>query len=192
MTVAVDFDVRRNVFILSVPFNQNGIASGMPDRKFYKRFNEWRGPALRLNAEYLANRREEHWHVTIAAEAKLAELAKKVAVEQTETMPDWYQYETDPFAHQLECINKAAGRDAFAIFHEQGLGKSWCAIQLATLWHMQGHISQVMVICPSSIQLIWEEQLEEHSPLPNSYHAMEAGKYKRATEFTMAAKKNPW
>lgn len=190
--VGIDYDAKKNVFIVEVPFNMNSIPSGMPDRRFNKRTNEWRAPALRLNAEYLQERREDNWSVTLAANEKLEQLCIVKDVVQTQTIPEWYQYETDPMKHQLECINKGIGLDHYAIFHEQGLGKTWSAINMAIVWMMQKQIEQVLVICPSSVQPVWEEQLEEHCPIPANYLAMRSGKYKQVTAFAEKGKQNSW
>ncbi len=69
------------------------------------------------------------------------------------------------------------------IFFEQGLGKTFTSINLVSAWRMTNNVDSVVVICPSSIKLVWQEELDKHCPIPTQRHVLVAGKYKAADKF---------
>jgi len=74
---------------------------------------------------------------------------------------------TTPFKHQEEGIGFAEGKNFFAYFLEQGLGKTKLIIDQATKLFQEGKIDAVLYIGPSTIcsQFI-HEQLPLHSAIP--------------------------
>jgi len=77
-----------------------------------------------------------------------------------------FVYETLPRAHQFAAYKAAYGREYFALFMEQGTGKSKIVIDLMTNYFLEGKIDAVMLIAPSGVHEQWfDEQLPEHSPI---------------------------
>jgi SNF2 family DNA or RNA helicase len=70
-----------------------------------------------------------------------------------------------PFAHQLEAVEEAAGRQSFAYLLEMGCGKSAILIaEIASLF-ASGQINAAVVVAPKSLCLTWQrDQLPEHLP----------------------------
>jgi SNF2 family DNA or RNA helicase len=70
-----------------------------------------------------------------------------------------------PYAHQLEAVEAAAGRPAFAYLLEMGCGKSAILVaEIASLF-ASGAINAAVVIAPKSLCLTWQkEQLPTHLP----------------------------
>lgn len=69
---------------------------------------------------------------------------------------------TKPYKHQAAALAKASGHKAFALFMEQGTGKSWVAIQRAAQLWSHNEIDAVLVISKKGVHAQW---LEEQVPL---------------------------
>lgn len=70
------------------------------------------------------------------------------------------------FNFQKEVYDKVRNLDKFALFMEQGTGKSKIGVQKAYDLFTQGHIDCVVVICPESMKYEWiSEHFNGHFPL---------------------------
>jgi SNF2 family DNA or RNA helicase len=49
---------------------------------------------------------------------------------------------------------------------------------------MMGYVDAVLVLCPSSIKMVWGNELDKHCPLAPERHVIRSGKYKQVEEFT--------
>ena len=77
-----------------------------------------------------------------------------------------FKYKTEPFDHQIDAYNFARNRDSFALFMEQGTGKTKTIIDLAADMYLRGDINAVMIIAPNGVHVQWiREQLPLHSPV---------------------------
>jgi hypothetical protein len=75
-----------------------------------------------------------------------------------------YKPKTVPYDHQVTALAKCMDQYAFALFMEQGTGKTKVAIDHAgDLW-AQGKITAVLVVAPKGVHRQWvDSQLPEHS-----------------------------
>src|ERR1017187_5094874 len=60
-----------------------------------------------------------------------------------------------PYAHQREGVRLLVERPAFALFDEQGVGKTHQVITAACVLFEQGIIDKVLVICPAAVRGVW-------------------------------------
>jgi len=67
------------------------------------------------------------------------------------------------FAFQLETVEAAARLEYAAIFHEQGLGKTKIAIDLALTWIHQDALDSVIIVTKKSLVRNWEQEIAMHS-----------------------------
>lgn len=69
---------------------------------------------------------------------------------------DLYKYKTEPFAHQIEAT-KFVSKDPFhfALFMEQGTGKTKTTIDILENLYLAGHIKQVLIIAPNGVHRQW-------------------------------------
>ena len=73
---------------------------------------------------------------------------------------------TKPFPHQTEALKRMQGSKNFAVFAEQGTGKSKIAIDRAAQLHREKKIDCVLVVSPKEVHRQWaHEQLPEHCPV---------------------------
>jgi len=185
MNVQIDYDAKTNKFLIKNGFEWNDIMVKIPDRRFRKASRTWAVPALRRNIQYmdkhLNNPQMYSEEALTIFNVKRLEFREKPQVHQT--FPSWYNFKNTPMAHQKTGLEKFFPLNECAIFYEQGLGKTFTSINLAAAWRMTDQIDAVIVICPSSIKLVWEDELDTHCPIPTERHVLTAGKYKAADKF---------
>ncbi len=177
----IDYDTKSGKFLITEVKNDYKTVVGMPDRRFRSVSKVWAAPALRRNIEYIA---ANMMHAEFSPEAQQVideKLAKKTV--KAPGFPKWYEFKNPPMSHQQEALDKFYPLDFAAILFEQGLGKTYTAINLTTAWRMSNQIEAAVVICPSAIKLVWEEELAEHCPIPTQREVLESGKYKKAEKF---------
>lgn len=74
-----------------------------------------------------------------------------------------YKPKTQPYAHQRRALERARQRPAFALFMEQGTGKTKVAIDRAGELWAEGAITGVLVVAKKGVHRQWiENQLPEH------------------------------
>lgn len=62
---------------------------------------------------------------------------------------------TKPMAHQEAALEKMAGRRAFALFMEQGTGKTWTLLADAERLYSRGEIDALFVVAPKGVHTNW-------------------------------------
>lgn len=88
----------------------------------------------------------------------------KSDVPQPANLPD-FAFKTTPFAHQLRVFKTSRDAEAFALFMEQGTGKSKVAIDTAAWLWSQGRIDFVLVIAPNGVHRNWvDNEFPAHMP----------------------------
>jgi SNF2 family DNA or RNA helicase len=82
---------------------------------------------------------------------------------------DDYSYKTEPYEHQVSAVRFCANKDTFALFMEQGTGKTKTTIDLASNWYEANQIQAVMLIAPNGVHEQWaREEVQKHSHVPVS------------------------
>lgn len=76
-----------------------------------------------------------------------------------------YQFHTQPFDHQQRVYEETRDRETFAVFWEQGTGKSKVAIDtMGHLW-TEGKINAAIVVAPNGVHRNWiTDELPTHLP----------------------------
>lgn len=62
---------------------------------------------------------------------------------------------TQGMAHQLQALQLMQGRGAYALFMEQGTGKTWTLLADAERLYAQGKIDAVLVVAPNGVHTNW-------------------------------------
>jgi len=179
----ITYENKSNKFVIQCEAHENRIVMGLSDKRFRKASRTWGVPALRRNIEYM---RQHMNNSTMYSEEALAIYNNplKTPNQIKQLFPSWYKFKKfQPMKHQQVSLDHAINMDEYGLFYEQGLGKTFTTINLATAWRMNNQINAVVVVCPSSIKLVWEDELEDHCPIDHQVHAMMAGKYKKVDKF---------
>jgi SNF2 family DNA or RNA helicase len=73
-------------------------------------------------------------------------------------------YLIPPWAHQLEAIGRAAPRNYFGLFFEQGTGKTSTAINiLRHLYDVKGRVLGTLIFCPPVVIPNWKAEFKKYS-----------------------------
>lgn len=76
-----------------------------------------------------------------------------------------YQFKTRPFAHQQDCWEKTRHKKAYAIFWEQGTGKTKLTIDTLAWLFMEHHVDALLVLAPNGVHRNWiSDELPAHLP----------------------------
>lgn len=76
-----------------------------------------------------------------------------------------YQYHSEPFAHQRERFEATAELAGYALFWEQGCGKTKPTIDTAAYLFEQDKIDAVVVVAPSGVHRNWyTDEIPKHMP----------------------------
>ncbi len=74
-----------------------------------------------------------------------------------------YISKTKPRAHQRDTLHDSWDAAAFALFHEQGTGKTKIAIDTAGMLYAAGKIDTLLIVAPNGVQRQWIlEQIPKH------------------------------
>jgi SNF2 family DNA or RNA helicase len=67
------------------------------------------------------------------------------------------------YLYQLEAVEAIKGLSYSAVFHEQGLGKTKIAIDLALEWLREDQVDSVLVVTKRSLIENWREEVQSHA-----------------------------
>lgn len=91
-------------------------------------------------------------------------------MERTQSEPvqmemNFSKFKTQPYRHQLECLNRFGRKPVFALLAEMGTGKTWIVINnIADLWS-SGDCDAVLVLAPNGVHSNWTRlELPKHMP----------------------------
>lgn len=74
-----------------------------------------------------------------------------------------YRPKTVPYPHQIRALEKARTKKGFALFKEQGTGKTWVAISRAGELWARGKITGVLILSKKGVHRQWiASQIPEH------------------------------
>ena len=96
-----------------------------------------------------------------------------------------YTPKTKPYPHQNSALDKARTKSTFALFMEQGTGKTKVAIDRAGELYCSGRITGVLVVAKKGVHRQWiESQLPEHIGCDWKGHYWEAPNVRPASSDT--------
>jgi SNF2 family DNA or RNA helicase len=72
----------------------------------------------------------------------------------------------EAYPFQQDAFEEIKDKEYFAIFHEQGLGKTKIAIDLAFYWLENEHVESVFIVSKKSLIKNWQDELEFHGNVP--------------------------
>ncbi len=76
-----------------------------------------------------------------------------------------YQFKTRPFAHQETCWQQTRNLPYFAVFWEQGTGKTKLTIDTLGWLYMHKHVDALLVLAPNGVHRNWiSDELPTHLP----------------------------
>lgn len=68
------------------------------------------------------------------------------------------------YQHQKDAIRAGITKKKYAIYHEQGLGKSLTAIAIAKFSVLKESIDEIYIVCPAFLKHNWAAEIEKFQP----------------------------
>ena len=76
------------------------------------------------------------------------------------------RFKTPPYKYQKEVLEQSANKEIYALFMEQGLGKTKVSIDTATAMYDQGAIDAMLVLAPNGVAANWViNEIPAHCPI---------------------------
>lgn len=181
MTVTVDFDSDKSLFVIQCPVWANDLVlSKVPNRRWSKPRRAWTTPLLKQNVAHIKELSTLAGVRLLPAAARaVSGYEKKKREHKADGFPSWYKFKTKPRKHQAAALAKIYKHDAVALFMEMQTGKSKTAIDYCVARRMEDRIRGMLVITKLSLRQNWGIQLETHCPIPYSIHYPETSKQKQ-------------
>ena len=80
-------------------------------------------------------------------------------------MPEDFTFKTQPYAHQLEALQRSYDKINYGYFMEMGCGKSKVLIDNVTWLYEQGKIDTVVIVAPKGVYRNWQtSEIPRHLP----------------------------
>jgi len=87
---------------------------------------------------------------------------KAPAPPQGEHKVNRFKFKVSPWAHQRDALKASDQKESFALFMEQGTGKTKVVIDEASMMFKEGKITNVLILCPKSLLATWEKEIVCH------------------------------
>ena len=76
-----------------------------------------------------------------------------------------FKFKTEPFEHQLKAFNISRDKEYYALFMEQGTGKSKVIVDNIAYLYRKGKIDSAIIIAPKGVYRNWEKsEIPTHMP----------------------------
>ena len=148
--------VSDNSFILSFPYDHATVemVKAMPDgRRYMPADKTWKAPITLDNCQYLI----DHGHDTAIVRDALDRInAPRVAPDMD--CIDWGA--VTPFNHQRIGTSHLLQHDAWALFFEQGCGKTLCAVKM-----LEKTGIRALIVCPKTVMRSWQNEFAKYSTI---------------------------
>ncbi len=162
----VSFDEKTGRFHIACPFWMNGIAKGLPNRRWDSKRKVWTAPAIRSNIEYMTKMYSPE-HITWTDEAKLRlENGAKRLSTKPQSFPASYAFRLDPWKCQREALSQIYGMPAAALFMDMRTGKTRVIIDEVSALNVEGKVNRALIVCPMSVRKSWQRQFAQIATVP--------------------------
>lgn len=89
---------------------------------------------------------------------------KEEQSEPNTSIPEWYEFKTKPYKHQIEGIEYGLNHNKFLLSDQQGVGKTKTVLDLACILKKEKSVKHVLIIaCINSIKYNWKNEVEIHT-----------------------------
>ena len=189
MNTKTNISVVNNVFVAVAPFFDNYRLKSAPDRKWVPAMKHWELPTTSPVAQHLLSRFHPS-EFTPEAHAKAVSIKETSGPKYKNFPSDWKFKKYEPLSCQLEALNKGWGLEGFAAFMDMGTGKTFTTVNMAAARYENNQIAGLLVVCPTSIKGVWEEEFEELCPIHYDLWVHESGLDKKTEKFIEGYAKN--
>jgi SNF2 family DNA or RNA helicase len=97
------------------------------------------------------------------------------------------RYKTEPYLYQREVLEQSHNKEIYALFMEQGLGKTKVSLDTATAMYDNGAIDALFILAPNGVASNWViNEIPRHCPIDDArsfvWRSKKTKKYKKELE----------
>ena len=135
-----------------------------PERYWHSDKKEWEVPDTYLKGT-LDSIRKSGYTINESDERDPNEKYDIYAPKAEINIPSDYEFKTQPWAKfQLDGVKYGLNNDKFLLLDEQGLGKSWQALQIACIRKkLKGYKHCLVICCVNPNKYNWMDEVEQHT-----------------------------
>jgi SNF2 family DNA or RNA helicase len=79
-------------------------------------------------------------------------------------VPEWYEFKTKPYSHQIDGVNYGLSHDTFLLADEPGCGKTKQMLDLSCILKKQENMKHVLIIaCVNGLKYNWFNEIKTHT-----------------------------
>lgn len=180
--------IKDNEIYLQCDYIYKDIAKSIIGRRWDKDTKRWVYP---LSLEIVKQIHEKFPEVETDPDASdtIREMVAKANNVQKAKLQGWKDatpikpmpIKVKPFQHQILGYNIGISIPNSALLMEMGTGKSLTAIAIAGRRYLDGEMKKLLVVCPTSIMFVWQDEFEKFADFPYSMLVLD-GPVKRRIE----------
>ncbi len=159
------------LIVFHLPFHLNHLAKACGSR-WHPATRKWRAKATKITVAAVA----ANFPHNELDPAILALAGESISIPPMAVDPDTLLKGRTLRPRQRQGIEKAWPLAGFAFFWVMGAGKTLSTIALANLRRAHGLIDRILIVCPTSIKGVWEQEFNLYSALPAHLQVLESGK----------------
>ena len=167
--------IKDNEIYLQCDYIYKDIAKSIIGRRWDKDTKRWVYP---LSLEIVKQIHEKFPEVETDPDASdtIREMVAKADNVQKAKLKGWEDatpikpmpIKVKPFQHQILGYNIGISIPNSALLMEMGTGKSLTAIAIAGRRYLDGEMKKLLVVCPTSIMFVWQDEFEKFADFPYS------------------------
>lgn len=146
-------------FLLFCQVWENSMLQPIKGRKFDKSSGAWLIPPTKAALKILV----PSCSISDLAKKKVDEIMTGALVYERGSLPDGWEFITQPYPHQLEPLLRMRTKSTYALLMDPGTGKSKVLIDDSVVLWKQTLIDFVLVVCPNSITSNWVDEIKIHA-----------------------------
>lgn len=157
--------------ILTIPYSELNVikARSIPERRFDKSTKTWRCKPSLANMEYIratwpdANWSSEAGQLWDGAQKRLKQREAVITAKHGEidlSSLDGFPFKTAPMTHQKRCLALMKDLASFAVFMDQGTGKTKTVLDDIAYNFTQDRIDAAIILAPNSVKTNWVDFFE--------------------------------
>jgi SNF2 family DNA or RNA helicase len=181
---AIEFDKKTSRYVITIPPWLVDKVRAVPNRRWDPRRRVWTAPALRANSEFLLSNFDSSAFTADALKAA-KEIVDRSRSHTVAAFPPVYSFKTTPRAYQLQALQNAWGKHAFAFYMDMGTGKTKTALDLFGAYYLDQKVDRLLVVTKFSTRRNWAREVGIHLPFDADVMILDTSKGKAFDDWNL-------
>lgn len=159
----VDIHIKNGEIFVKSEYDRNIVTfmRSRPKRFWNTTTREWKLPESDLDL-LIASLSDYEYNIRYDDSDNLVQDSKNANIPNN--IPDWYEFKTKPFQHQIDGVNYGLQHPKFLLADQPGLGKSKTMLDLSQILKKESSLKHTLIIaCVNSLKYNWQAEVEKHT-----------------------------